>query len=97
MQKDFLCKQFRENNKWLEFCGRLNKSGLFVDIAVYYGRAYQGCVMIPSRYNVQRSGWSSFQKGLGLFLLGKSHYKVIPDTTVGWFGGQKGQLIINGN
>ena len=67
MQKDFLCKQFREN-KWLEFCGRLNKSGLFVDIAVYYGRAYQGCVMIPSRYNVQRFGWSSFQKGLGLFL-----------------------------
>ena len=39
-----------------------------------------------------------FKKGWDFsYLLGKSHYKVIPDTNGGWFGGQKGQLIINGN
>ena len=37
---DFLCKRLQENNKnnkLLEFCGRSNKAGLFVVIAVYYG------------------------------------------------------------
>ena len=32
-----LCKRFRENGKLLEFCGRSNKAGLFVVIAIYFG------------------------------------------------------------
>ena len=32
-----LCKRFRENGKLLEFCGRSNKVGLFVIIAIYFG------------------------------------------------------------
>ena len=35
--KEFFYKRFRENNKLLEFCGRSNKAGLFVVIAMFYG------------------------------------------------------------
>ena len=57
-----LCKRFRENGKLLEFCGRSNKAGLFVVIAVYFGGSRRGCIMIPASSN--RAGWSLFEKEL---------------------------------
>ena len=60
-----LCKRFRENGKLLEFCGRSNKAGLFIVIAVYFGGSRRGCVMIPASSN--RAGWSLFQKELRNF------------------------------
>ena len=56
--KDFFCKRFQENNKLLEFSGSSNKAGLLVVIAMFYGGARRGCIMIPKSIN--RSGWSSF-------------------------------------
>ena len=63
-----ICKRFWENNKLLEFCGRSNKAGVYVVIAEYYGRARQGCVMIPASSN--RAGWSLFQRELRNFSIG---------------------------
>ena len=34
--KELLYKQHRENNKFFEFRGRLNKAGIFADIAVFF-------------------------------------------------------------
>ena len=51
---------------FFEFRGRSNKVGIFVDIAVYYGGARCGCVMIPTSSN--HSGWCLFTKKLDRFL-----------------------------
>ena len=79
--KDLLCKRYRENNKFFEFCGRSNKAGLFVDIAVYYGGTRCGCVMIPASLN--RSGWCVFQKELNKFLSGENIVSVVERTSDG--------------
>ena len=63
-----LCKRFRDNGKLLEFCGRSNKAGLFVVIAVYFGGSRRRCIMIPASSN--RAGWSLFQKELRNFCFG---------------------------
>ena len=63
-----LCKRFRENGKLLKFCGRSNKVGLFVVIAVYFGGSRRGCIMIPASSN--RAGWSLFQNELRNFCSG---------------------------
>ena len=57
-----MCKRFWDNNKLMEFCGRLNKAGVFMVIAEYFGGARRGCVMIPASSN--RAGWSLFQRCL---------------------------------
>ena len=49
--KVFLCKRYRENNKFFVFRGRSNKAGIFVDIVVFYGGACYGCVMVPVSSN----------------------------------------------
>lgn len=64
--QDDLCKRLREYGKLIEFCGRSNNAGLFVVIAVYFGGAQRGCVMIPASSN--RAGWSLIQKELRNFL-----------------------------
>ena len=66
--QDVLCKRFRDNGKLIEFCGRSNKAGLFVVIAVYFGGARRGCVMIPTSSN--SAAWSLIQKELRNFLSG---------------------------
>ena len=48
---DVMCKWYRENNKLFEFRGRSNKVEIFVEIAVYYGGARHGCVMVPASSN----------------------------------------------
>ena len=53
-----LYKKLRENGKLLEFCGRSNRAGLFVVIAVYFGGSRRGYIMIPASSN--RAGWSLF-------------------------------------
>nr|POE83745.1 hypothetical protein CFP56_06069 [Quercus suber] len=63
-----MCKRFRDNNKLLEFCGRLNKAGVFVVIAEYVGGARRGCVMIPASSNC--AGWSLFQREMRDFSTG---------------------------
>ena len=63
-----LCKRFRENEKLLEFCGRSNKAGLFIVIAVYFGGSRRGSIMIPAGSN--RAGWSLFQNELRNFCFG---------------------------
>ena len=68
--KDYLYKRFRENNKFFEFQGRSNKAGIFVEIAVFYGGARRGCVMVPASSN--RSGWCLFTKELDRFLSGSN-------------------------
>ena len=50
----------------LEFCGRSNKAGLFVELVLYHGGARSGCVMIPASSN--RSRRSLFWKELCRFL-----------------------------
>ena len=63
-----MCKWFWDNNKLLEFCGRLNKAGVFVVIVEYFGGARRGCVMIPVSSN--RAGWSLFQREMRDFFTG---------------------------
>lgn len=63
--QDVLCKRLREYGNLIEFCGRSNNAGLFVVIAVYFGGAQRGCVMIPASSN--RAEWSLFQKELRYF------------------------------
>ena len=73
---------------------------LFVDIAMYYGGARCGCVMIPANSN--RSGWCLYQKELDKFILGE---KIVflegmtSDSAVGGSpmagDGQNGKKIIN--
>ena len=65
---DVLCKCYRENNKLFEFRGQPNKAGIFVEIAVYFGGAGHGCVIVPASSN--RSGWCLFSKELERFLSG---------------------------
>jgi len=81
--KDFFCKRFRENNKLLEFRVRSNEAGLSVVIAMFFGGARRGCIMIPESIN--RFGWTLFQKELGVFLTGEKPRMggVIPDITGG--------------
>ena len=83
MGKDLLCKRYRENNKFFEFCGRSNKASLFADIAVYYGGTRHGCVMIPASLN--RSGWCVFQKELDKFC--ENTISVVERTSDGIVGG----------
>ncbi|KAF3963647.1 hypothetical protein CMV_011983 [Castanea mollissima] len=66
--KEYLYKRYRENNKFFEFSGRSNKAGIFVEIAVYYGGARRGWIMVPASSN--RSGWRLFSKELDSFLSG---------------------------
>nr|POE73853.1 hypothetical protein CFP56_26831 [Quercus suber] len=68
--KDFLCKRYRENNKFFIFRGRSNKAGIFVDIAVFYGGARRGCVMVLASSNQSR--WCLFTKELDSFLSGSN-------------------------
>ncbi|KAF3954007.1 hypothetical protein CMV_020601 [Castanea mollissima] len=68
--KDYLYKRYRENNKFFEFRGRSNKAGIFVEIAVYYGGARRGWIMVPASSN--RSGWCLFSKELDRFLSGSN-------------------------
>ncbi|KAF3956710.1 hypothetical protein CMV_018193 [Castanea mollissima] len=68
--KDYLYKRYRENNKFFEFQGRSNKAGIFVEIAVYYGGARRGWIMVPASSN--RSGWCLFSKELDSFLSGSN-------------------------
>ena len=98
--KDYLCKCYRENNKFFKFQGRSNKAGLFVDIVVYYGGARCSCVMIPASSN--RSGWCMFTKELDRFLSGEntvlvegmtSNCVVGGGSTAG--SGQNGKKMIN--
>ena len=68
--KEFLCKSYRVNNKFFEFRGRSNKAGIFVEIAMYYGGARRGWVMVPASSNW--SGWRLFSKKLDSFLVGSN-------------------------
>ena len=87
-----LCKRFRENGKLLEFCGRSNKVGLFVVIAVYFGGSRRGSIMIPASSN--RAGWSLFQNELRNFCFGA---KPVSLAKVSVFnGGGGGQLASDG-
>ena len=63
--QDVLCKRFRDNGKLIEFCGRSNKARLFMVIAIYFGGARRGYVMIPASSN--HAGWSLIQKELRNF------------------------------
>ena len=67
----------------LKFCGRSNKAGLFVVIAMFFGGDRRGCIMIPKSIN--RSRWTLFQKELGVFLIGEKPRMggVIPNITGG--------------
>ena len=65
---DVLYKRFRENGKFIEFCGRLNKVGFFVVIAVDFGGTRRGCIMILASSNC--AGWCLFQKELRNFFSG---------------------------
>ena len=87
-----LCKRFRENGKLLEFCGRSNKAGLFVVIAVYFGGSRRGCIMIPASSN--RAGWSLFQNELRNFCSGAK--PVSPAKISVFNGGGGGQLARDG-
>ena len=58
--KDFLYKRYRKNNNFFKFRGRSNKAGIFADIAVFFGGAWHGCVMVPASSN--RLGGACFQK-----------------------------------
>ena len=73
--KDLFCKRFRANNKLFEFWGRSNKAGIFVEIAVYYGGASRGWVLVPASSN--RSGWCLFSKELDSFLSGSNTARVV--------------------
>ena len=68
--KECLCKSYRVNNKFFEFRGRSNKAGIFVEIAMYYGGARRGWVMVPASSN--QSGWRLFSKNLESFLVGSN-------------------------
>ena len=68
--KVLLYKHFIENNKFFKFQGRSNKAGIFVDIAVFFGGARRGCVMVPASSN--RAGWSLFSRALDSFLAGSN-------------------------
>lgn len=83
--KDYLCKCYRENNKFFKFQGRSNKAGLFVHIVVYYGGARCSCVMIPASSN--HSGWCMFTKELDRFLSGENTVLVEGMTSNGVVGG----------
>ena len=74
-EKDLFCKRFRANNKLFEFRGRSNKAGIFVEIAVYYGGASRGWVLVPTSSN--RSGWCLFSKELDSFLSGSNTARVV--------------------
>nr|XP_023927128.1 uncharacterized protein LOC112038539 [Quercus suber] len=98
--KDFLCKRFRANNKFFEFRGRSNKAGIFVEIAVYFGGARRGWVLVPASSN--RSGWRLFSKELDSFLSGSNSARVVgrsPDLADGGGpsdgGGQYGKQPVN--
>ena len=73
--KDFFCKRFKANNKFFEFRGRSNKAGIFVEIAVYYGGARRGWVLVPASSN--RSGWRLFSKELDSFPSGSNTTRVV--------------------
>ena len=84
-RKDYLCKRYRENNKFFEFRGRSNKAGLFVDITLYYGGARHGSIIIPASSN--RSGWCLFTKELARFFSGENIVLVDEKTSDGVAGG----------
>ena len=86
--KDLLYKQYRENNKFFEFRGRSNKAGIFLDIAVFFGGARRGCVMVPGSSN--QAGWCLFANELDSFLAGSNTVGVEGRNSGGAAGG--GQL-----
>ena len=73
--KDLFCKLFRANNKLFEFQGRSNKAGIFVEIAMYYGGASYGWVLVPTSSNW--SGWHLFSKELDSFLSSSNTARVV--------------------
>ena len=95
-----MCKHFRAHNKFFEFRGRLNKAGIFVEIAVYFGGARRGEIMVPASSN--RSGWCLFTKELDSFLSSSNSVCVegkTVDVAVGGGssvgGGQDGKKSLN--
>ena len=98
--KDYVCKHFRTHNKFFEFRGRSNKAGIFVEIAVYFGGARRGGIMVPASSN--RSGWCLFTKELESFLSSSNSVCVegkSVDVAVGGGssvgGGQDGKKSLN--
>nr|POE54687.1 hypothetical protein CFP56_25047 [Quercus suber] len=83
--KDLFYKHFRENNKFFEFQGRSNKAGIFVDIAVFFGGARRGCVMVPVSSN--RARWNLFSRALDSFLAGSNTVGVEGRISSGAAGG----------
>ena len=88
-----LCKRFKENGKLIEFYGRSNKAGLFVVIAVYFGRSRRGCIMIPASSN--HAGWSLFQKELRIFCSGAKPVSMAKVSSIN-SGGGGGQFADGG-
>ena len=91
--KELLYKRYRENNKFYEFQGRSNKAGIFADIAVFFGGARRGCVMVPASSN--RAGWCLFSKELDSFLSGSNSVGGEGRTSSGVAGG--GQMDGSGH
>ena len=93
-QEKIVCKHFRAQNKFFKFWGRSSKVGIFVEIAVYFGGAHRGGIMVPASLN--RSGWCLFTKELDSFLSGSNFVWVegkTVDVAVG--GGQDGKKSLN--
>ena len=86
-------KRYRENNKFYKFRGRSNKAGIFADIAVFFGGARCGCVMVPASSN--RAGWCLFSKELDSFLSGSNSVGGEGRTSSGVAGG--GQMDGSGH
>ena len=57
---------FQGRNSSIRDSGKIISYWNFVVIAMFYGGAWRGCIMILESIN--RSGRSSFQKELGVFL-----------------------------
>ena len=92
--KDLLYKHFRENNKFFEFRGRSNKAGIFVDIAVFFGGARRGCVMVPASSN--RAGWNLYSRALDSFLAGSNTVGVEGRISGGAGGGGQMDGVLDG-
>ena len=71
--QDVHCERLRENGKLIEFCVRSNKAGLFVAIAVYYGGAQRGCIMILASFN--HAGWSLIHNSQGFLKIWEPFWK----------------------
>ena len=61
--------------------GRTSEVAIFADIAMFYGGARRGCVVVLASSN--RSGWCLFTKELDSFLSGSNTAWVDGRTSVG--------------